>query len=65
MCNNRTKSKTDEFVDKGAVWCDTHEIVLLKVKLFHNGRLYPADVEEWKLLLEKREFSNRCRGKIF
>ena len=43
---NRTKSKTDELVAKGAVWCDTPEIVAAESEVVFTMVGYPADVEE-------------------
>lgn len=43
---NRTKSKTDELVAKGAVWCDTPELVAAESEVVFTMVGYPADVEE-------------------
>ncbi len=64
MCIIVQKSKTDELVAKGAVWCDTPEIVAAESEVVFTMVGYPADVEE-VLLWRKGNFSNRCRGKIF
>ncbi|MEG0679356.1 MAG: NAD(P)-dependent oxidoreductase, partial [Carnobacterium sp.] len=43
---NRTKSKTDELVSKGAVWCENPAVVTEKSEVIMTIVGYPTDVEE-------------------
>jgi 3-hydroxyisobutyrate dehydrogenase len=43
---NRTKSKTDDLVAKGAVWCDTPAAVTADSEVIFTMVGYPTDVEE-------------------
>ena len=61
---NRTKSKGDDLVAKGAVWCDTPREAAMKASVIFTIVGYPKDVENVYLgkdgLIEAAE-----KGKIF
>ncbi len=44
--NNRTKSKAEELLSKGALWCDTPALVAKEVDVLFTIVGYPKDVEE-------------------
>ena len=61
---NRTKSKGDDLVAKGAIWCDTPREAAMKASVIFTIVGYPKDVENVYLgkdgLIEAAE-----KGKIF
>ncbi len=44
--NNRTKSKAEELLSKGAIWCETPALVAKEVDILFTIVGYPKDVEE-------------------
>lgn len=60
---NRTKSKTDELIERGAVWQDTPQAIAQNSDIIFTMVGYPSDVEE-TYYNEKGIFSAEVDGKI-